>query len=284
MINNRQANGRRRGRGGQQQQGRGGNPNQRDNGNRIDNRARGNAAQLLEKYKNLARDAQMQGDRVNAEYYLQFADHYFRVLSETRSRFEEQNPNAQNQNRRPRDDEDQDEDFDFEADGNREDRDYQEPRQQQPPQQQRDNREPRENRGNRDDREARGNRDDREPREAREPREIREPREAREPREPRNGRPNGNGYANGNGQYAEAAPAAPVVETNGEQERAPRRRGRPRRDEAVEAEAPHGIDLAVLPPAFGIEATADAEAGEEAPKKPRRRRTAKSDDTEVSAS
>ena len=55
-----------------------------DTGNRIDNRARGNAAQLLEKYKTLARDAQMQGDRVNTEYYLQFADHYFRVLAESR--------------------------------------------------------------------------------------------------------------------------------------------------------------------------------------------------------
>ncbi len=66
-----------------------GNSGRQDNGNRIDNRARGNAAQLLEKYKTLARDAQMQGDRVNTEYYLQFADHYFRVLAETRSRFEE---------------------------------------------------------------------------------------------------------------------------------------------------------------------------------------------------
>ncbi|WEJ99356.1 MAG: DUF4167 domain-containing protein [Candidatus Sphingomonas phytovorans] len=87
MINNRQA-GRRRGRGGQQQRPQG-NSGRQDNGNRIDNRARGNAAQLLEKYKTLARDAQMQGDRVNTEYYLQFADHYFRVLAETRSRFEE---------------------------------------------------------------------------------------------------------------------------------------------------------------------------------------------------
>ncbi len=87
MINNRQA-GRRRGRGEQQQRPQG-NSGRQDNGNRIDNRARGNAAQLLEKYKTLARDAQMQGDRVNTEYYLQFADHYFRVLAETRSRFEE---------------------------------------------------------------------------------------------------------------------------------------------------------------------------------------------------
>jgi uncharacterized protein DUF4167 len=86
LINNRQ-NGRRRGRGG------GGprSPNQSTNvGNRQDNRSRGNAAQLLEKYKSLARDAQLQGDRVQSENWLQFADHYFRVLNESRVRFEEQ--------------------------------------------------------------------------------------------------------------------------------------------------------------------------------------------------
>ena len=84
MINNRQG-GRRRGRGGQRGQNLGGQP-----GNRQDNRQRGNAAQLLEKYKNLARDAQLAGDRVQTEYYLQYADHYFRVLSENRARFEDQ--------------------------------------------------------------------------------------------------------------------------------------------------------------------------------------------------
>ena len=88
-MNNRQ-NGRRRGRGGQQPGN--GQPGAPGRGNRVDNRARGNAAQLLEKYKNLARDAQMAGDRVNTEYYLQFADHYFRVLSENRSRFEDNRP------------------------------------------------------------------------------------------------------------------------------------------------------------------------------------------------
>ena len=59
-------------------------------GNRQDNRQRGNAAQLLEKYKSMARDAQLAGDRVQTEYYLQFADHYFRVLGESRVRFDEQ--------------------------------------------------------------------------------------------------------------------------------------------------------------------------------------------------
>jgi hypothetical protein len=79
-------------------------------GNRQDSRQRGNAAQLLEKYKSLARDAQLAGDRVQTEYYLQYADHYFRVLEDSRSRFEQQE--AQ---RRPRRD-----DEDYESDGDEE--------------------------------------------------------------------------------------------------------------------------------------------------------------------
>jgi hypothetical protein len=79
-------------------------------GNRQDNRQRGNAAQLLEKYKSLARDAQLTGDRVQTEYYLQYADHYFRVLEDSRSRFEQQE--AQ---RRPRRD-----DEEYESDGDEE--------------------------------------------------------------------------------------------------------------------------------------------------------------------
>lgn len=110
MINNRQT-GRRRGRNNPRQNG-GGNRGSGDSGNRIDNRARGNAAQLLEKYRNMARDAQMAGDRVNCEYYLQFADHYFRVLADNRARQEEQ----QARFRRPGDN-DQDDDFVDEGDG-----------------------------------------------------------------------------------------------------------------------------------------------------------------------
>ena len=79
-------------------------------GNARDNRQRGNAAQLLEKYKSMARDAQLAGDRVQTEYYLQFADHYFRVLEEGRSRFEDQQ--QQQGRRRPRDDDDFDGDDD----------------------------------------------------------------------------------------------------------------------------------------------------------------------------
>jgi hypothetical protein len=99
LINNRQA-GRRRGRNGQRPQNNGGRGGEQ--GNRIDSRARGNAPQMLEKYKTLATEAQRQGDRVMTEYYLQFADHYFRVVAETRARFEE--------TRRQRDDWREDED------------------------------------------------------------------------------------------------------------------------------------------------------------------------------
>jgi hypothetical protein len=260
-MNNRQANGRRRGRSGQQRQG-GGNPNG-GNGNRIDNRARGNAAQLLEKYKNLAADAQRQGDRVNTEYYLQFADHYFRVLSESRSRFEEQN-----QQRRQRDEFDGDEDeFEAEAEGNRdESRDFEQPQRQ--PRQDRDMREDREVRADRQPRQDRGD----------------YRREGRDRDDRRNGYANGaNGHANGYAAPApEVAATAPVSETQVEEDARPRRRGRPLRDEApVAAETSQGIDVAVLPPAFGADAVSPETADvEEAPKKPRRRRT-KAEDAEV---
>ena len=80
-------NNRRRGRGNNNRPQNGGGGQQV---NRIDSRARGNAPQLLEKYRKMAQDAHMNGDRVQAEYYLQFADHYFRVTADTRARMEEQ--------------------------------------------------------------------------------------------------------------------------------------------------------------------------------------------------
>ena len=87
-------NGRRRGRGNNPGGGGVPRPNMNggarpDNHNRMEVRARGNAHQLLEKYKTLARDAHQAGDRVAAEYYMQHADHYYRVLSEGRPRQEE---------------------------------------------------------------------------------------------------------------------------------------------------------------------------------------------------
>jgi hypothetical protein len=90
-MQNRQSGRRRRGGGG----GNGNNPRPMgmaaggQNAARLEVRVRGNAHQLLEKYKQLARDAHQAGDRVAAEYYLQHADHYFRVLNDSRIRQEE---------------------------------------------------------------------------------------------------------------------------------------------------------------------------------------------------
>ena len=164
MINNRQG-GRRRGRGGQRGQNLGGG----QPGNRQDNRQRGNAAQLLEKYKSMARDSQLAGDRVQTEYFLQYADHYFRVLSESRARFEEQNP------RRQRDDGDDEYDGDEEfADGGDEETGG--------AADERPERGPRPNRNRDRDREApRYNREERAASDAEED----APRTAREPRAPR---------------------------------------------------------------------------------------------------
>ncbi len=46
-----------------------------------DLRIRGTAQQLFEKYLQLGRDATGSGDRVMAESYFQYAEHYFRILN-----------------------------------------------------------------------------------------------------------------------------------------------------------------------------------------------------------
>ena len=276
MINNRQ-NGRRRGRGGGGPQVRGPN-NGNDRGNRIDNRARGNAAQLHEKYKNLARDAQTQGDRVMTEYYLQFADHYFRVLSESRSRFEEQNPNQQQ--RRPRYD---NEDFDGDGmdDGEGMDEgnepEAREPQQEQP--QYRRDRGEREERGNQDRpyQQDRGNGQDRGNQER-----GNQERGNREDRGNRRERP-----AYREPVAAAPAPAAdapveqPVAAAPEQAVEAPKpRRGRPPKKvaEAQAEETSPKIEVDRLPPSFSVASEDVAEGEEPAPRRRRTRRAASSED------
>ncbi len=93
-MNNNNRNNRRRGRGNRPQGGSG------SQLNRIDSRARGNAPQMLDKFKKLAQDAQHNGDRVQMEYYLQFADHYFRVIADNKVRVDEQRGGASVNGRR----------------------------------------------------------------------------------------------------------------------------------------------------------------------------------------
>lgn len=61
---------------------RGPNPLQRSyESNGPDVKIRGNAMQVAEKYQTLARDAQVAGDRILAENYLQHAEHYSRIIA-----------------------------------------------------------------------------------------------------------------------------------------------------------------------------------------------------------
>ncbi len=73
-------------------------------GNRTEQRVRGNPKQLVEKYKNQAREALQAGDRTQSEYFLQFADHYYRVMNESRSNQNDGdgNQNSQGNSRRRR--------------------------------------------------------------------------------------------------------------------------------------------------------------------------------------
>ena len=49
--------------------------------NGPDMRVRGTSQQLFEKYLQMGRDATSSGDRVMAESYFQYAEHYFRILN-----------------------------------------------------------------------------------------------------------------------------------------------------------------------------------------------------------
>lgn len=106
-MNNNNRNNRRRGRGNRSPGS--GNGSQL---NRIDSRARGNAPQMLDKYKKLAQDAHHNGDRVQMEYYLQFADHYFRVIADNKARQDEQRGPRRNDEREQSEDYG-DDDMDF---------------------------------------------------------------------------------------------------------------------------------------------------------------------------
>lgn len=72
--------------------------------NGPDVKLRGNAQQLHEKYMTLAHDAASSGERISAEAYTQFADHYFRLhqaaasIAETKRQQDQAASNAASDN------------------------------------------------------------------------------------------------------------------------------------------------------------------------------------------
>ena len=58
-------------------------PNFKRNNNYVPkNRNKGNITQQYNKYLKLAKDTFSSGDRIQAEYYYQFTDHYYRLMVE----------------------------------------------------------------------------------------------------------------------------------------------------------------------------------------------------------
>ena len=60
-----------------------------------DGKVRGTPQQIIDKYQALARDAQVSGDRVAAESYLQHSEHYSRLLGEAQRQQQENRFNQQ---------------------------------------------------------------------------------------------------------------------------------------------------------------------------------------------
>ena len=62
----------------------------RNNNYSSKGRNKGNITQQYNKYLKLAKDTFSSGDRIQAEYYYQFTDHYYRLMMELGINFEEQ--------------------------------------------------------------------------------------------------------------------------------------------------------------------------------------------------
>lgn len=64
-----------------------------------DGKVRGTPQQIIEKYNQLYRDAQLSNDRVNAENFAQHAEHYLRMLAEAQREVDAKREEQEAQNR-----------------------------------------------------------------------------------------------------------------------------------------------------------------------------------------
>lgn len=62
-------------------------------------KVRGTPQQIIDKYNQLARDAQLSGDRVATENFQQHAEHYLRLLSEAQKEQDQKREEQERQNR-----------------------------------------------------------------------------------------------------------------------------------------------------------------------------------------
>ncbi len=198
----------------------------------------------------MARDAQLGGDRVQTEYYLQYAEHYYRMLGESRARYDEQ--------RRARgEDMDDDENEDELAEGGDDQRSSD--------QQNRDDERP--ERNARNDGNERNDRFDRERSDGGD-RNQRPDRNERAPRYAGNDRTGGEGPDRGGIDGADSVGVDDVRQAAARPTRPPRNANRGDGNEA----RPNleSISFDALPPAIGRDAVSDV-AVDDAPVVPKRR-------------
>jgi len=239
--------------------------NNNNNSNRNNNRRRGRGN------RQQGGGNQNRIDRVQTEYYLQFADHYFRVIADSRPRAEE----GRGQRREERDfsnEEDGDEDdFEGQRDGQR---GGQQSRQRDD-RQQRDDR-PREDRPREDRPREDRPREDRQ-REGRNSRSQRQ-QGRREDAPTEEGEPGSEGVADAAFEPAENPFVRPGRTRDNRRTRAPRDTAN---EETAEMTSDAGeIDAAALPPSFSASAESEGEPATTRKLPPRRRRKPADDDGE----
>jgi len=78
------------------------NPNRTFDSSGPEVKIRGSAANVCEKYLQLARDANASGDRVTAENYLQHAEHYYRIMAAQQAQMQQYQQQQAVQQQNPR--------------------------------------------------------------------------------------------------------------------------------------------------------------------------------------
>ncbi|HJW40499.1 MAG TPA: DUF4167 domain-containing protein [Rhizomicrobium sp.] len=77
------------------------NPNRSFDSSGPEVKIRGSASNVYEKYLQLARDANANGDRVMAESYLQHAEHYYRIMAAQQAQMQQYQQQQALQQQRP---------------------------------------------------------------------------------------------------------------------------------------------------------------------------------------
>jgi len=221
---------------------------------------------MLDKYKKLAQDAQHNGDRVQQETFLQYADHYFRVINDNKVRQDEARAKRDDQNDGPNSNQGNDSQNQRDSQGPRDQgqRDSQDQRDDD------DNRRPRRSRSRRDEGDARDDARDDGRNEGRGNSARGNASHSANGQSYDDNRGQGNGHARDNDDDSSSDDFSdpPEPKVRAKVERAPRKLRVPKPAVSDQGE----IDIAVLPPAIGRNSD-DVPVKKKPALRPRRKRT-----------